>query len=297
MNEHDYLFDKSGPRDPEVARLEHLLGRFRHDADRPAPSARRRLPLAVPLLLAAAVALVTLGWWATRADESVDLMRSDGARVARDVWIEARGEAEHLTMPDVGWLTLAPGGRLRVRRLDREQGHLWLEQGRLEAFVLPSVRPRFFRVETTATTCVDLGCKYVLDVDPSSQRAHVRVTLGKVAFTDDGREVYVPRDAECTAEPGRRVGTPRFVDCPPELRRFLDEFDAAREPQDRRAAALALAGASMGVRDTLPLWHLLADDDSEVRQSARQALVRLVGSAPLEDTLVAWREHLEPNWR
>ena len=41
---HDnYLWDGSGQPDPEIQRLEHALGRFRHN--RPAPLSRAPLPL------------------------------------------------------------------------------------------------------------------------------------------------------------------------------------------------------------------------------------------------------------
>lgn len=295
MTEHDYLFDKTEPGDPEVVRLEHLLGRFRH---RPGP-ARRHISWrwVAPLLVLAAAGVAVCVCWPARPDDSAfGLLRGDGAAVATGEWVEAGGAAEHLTMPNLGWLTLAPGGRLRLGQLDTQHGRLWLEHGQLEAFVYPSVRPRFFQVETPATTCVDLGCKYLLDVDPVSKRTHVRVTLGRVAFTEHGREVYVPRDAECSALPGHGVGTPRFLDCSAELRQRLDGFDAADTPADRRAAAEQVAEAALTERDTLPLWHLLADADAEVRRQAEAALLRLVGPPPRAQTVDGWREHLEGRW-
>lgn len=289
-----YLFAKEGQPDPEIARLEVLLARFGHGRRR----ARRRRPwfVIIPLLAAAGVAALLWWWPPAPVPSSFAIVRSDGGSVAHDEWIEAASEAQHLTVTNVGWMTLAPGGRMRVRQLDDERGRFYLAHGNLEAFVLPSVRPRFFQVETEATTCVDLGCKYVLDVDEQTKVAHVRVTLGQVAFTDHGREVFVPRDAECTAVPGRAVGTPRFLDCTDDLRRCLDAFDAANDPAAQRAATRALVAAARLPRDSLSLWHLLAHADAAVRATAEQALVTLVGAPPAERTVAAWREHLDVHW-
>jgi len=295
MTEPDYLFDRSGPADAEVARLEQLLGRFGHGRLRVRPRRPRWRWLLPALLAAAGVALLLWRPWVP-VPASFAIVRGDGGTVAADGWIEASSGPERLTMANLGWMTLAEGGRLRVHRLDDEQGRFYLEHGSLEAFVMPSVRPRFLQVETAATTCVDLGCKYVLDVDPVTKRAHVQVTLGRVAFQDGGREVYVPRDAECTAEPGRGAGTPRFVACDPVLRAALDAFDAARGGEGRRAAAARVAAAAKTEPDTLPLWHLLADADAQVRATASSALVALVGPPRGGEGLEAWREHLESYW-
>src|SRR5690606_3662330 len=127
-----------------------------------------------------------------RTASGIAIVRADGAPVGIDEWIETRDETQHLSLSTVGWLTLAPGGRLHVRRLDDEQGRFYLERGSLEAFVFPQVKARFFQVDTPAATCVDLGCKYTLQVDPASKVAHVVVTMGQVAFVEDGREVFIP---------------------------------------------------------------------------------------------------------
>lgn len=298
MTEHDYLFDKQGEPDPEIVRLEQLLGRFAH-GQRAARSPRARWLWLLPLPLLAAAGIAALLWWRQEPPppmRTFDVVRERGGAVGEDGWIEARHEPERLTVTNVGWMTLGAGGRLRVTRLDGEEGRFYLEQGNLEAFVLPTVRPRFFQVETAATTCVDLGCKYVLDVDPETKIAHVRVTLGQVAFTEGEREILVPRDAECTAVPGHGVGTPRFIECAEDLRRSLDAFDAATSPDDRRRAADDVVQAARTPRDSLPLWHLLADADVEVRGRAEAKLVALV-SAPADGrSIEAWREHLEPHW-
>ncbi len=310
MSGPDYLFDGpvdsdaegAAPPDPEVEGLERLLGRFGYDGRALARRRRRRIWPFVVALVAAAV-LVTLAL-APRAPtqagpETLRLVRGAGGDPL-DVqeWFEATDTERELTLDDHAYLTLAPGSRLQVRRLDAVQSRFFLATGKLEAFVFPSVRARFFQVETPATTCVDLGCRYTLDVDPETGDAQVLVTMGQVAFVDGEREVFVPRHAECRAVRGRGAGTPRFADCAEELRAALDRYDAAsgaeRSGHGRRVATLATAP-----RDTLPLWHLLADADAGTRRAAEEALVRVVGmpaGSKGTASLATWREHLDSYW-
>lgn len=74
-----YLWDKSGSPDPEIERLERLLGRFRQN--RPAPRTPRRSPKA--LLLLALAALLALGvgavWIAARPGAAWGVDRLAGA--------------------------------------------------------------------------------------------------------------------------------------------------------------------------------------------------------------------------
>src|SRR6185369_2011014 len=69
----DYLWDGSGETDPEIERLEGLLGRFRSEQPAPelpaapvVPFRPRRSRILVPFAAAAAVALLSAGvgiWW------------------------------------------------------------------------------------------------------------------------------------------------------------------------------------------------------------------------------------------
>lgn len=310
MSGPDYLFDGpadrdaegAAPPDPEVVALERLLGRFGHDGRALAQRRRRRTwPFLVALIAAAVVVTLALALRSPpeAAPEALRLARgSGGDPLAVDEWFEASDAERELTLDAHATLTLAPGSRLQVRRLDAGQSRFYLANGKLEAFVFPSVKARFFQVETPATTCVDLGCRYTLDVDPETGDAQVRVTMGQVAFVDGEREVFVPRQAECRAVRGRGAGTPRFTDCAEDLRAALDRYDAAsgaeRGEHGRRVATLATAP-----RDTLPLWHLLADADADTRRAAEDALVRVVGmpaGSKGSAGLATWREHLDSYW-
>lgn len=294
----DYLFDKHGAAPADVVRLERLLGRFAH---RPAPRVpraivRRRWPWVLGVLAAAAgVAMLVRGWTSESAPATVEVVQAGGTRLRVDDWVRAEAD-QQLDLPAIGWVKLAAGAQLQARQLDRDQARFWLEAGRMEAFVRPTVKARFFQVETLATTCIDLGCKYVLEVDPQSKVATVQVTLGLVAFADAGREVLVPRGASCRAEPGRGAGTPRFPGGTVEVRDRLDAFDAASDPEARGALAEQIARAAGNALDTLPLWHLLQTAPAAARAAVEAALVRLVGPPAGERSVAAWRGHLDAYW-
>ena len=295
----DYLWDRSGPVDPEVARLERALGRFGH---RVQPAARSRARRRVAALAAAAAVVGSLGVWfaldAGRAVPLTDVFAADAGE-----WIRVRGAPRELRLGDVGELTLAPGSDLQIRRVDAELAELFLQRGELSAFVSLDARPRFFQVETPSTRCVDLGCQFVLRVDDDGT-THVVVTSGEVAFaTGDGGEVRVPHGAECRAT-SSGVGTPRFTGSAPGLRRAIDEFDAGRAAPRavRERLFAAIVAAPLEERDSLTLWHLLADRELEIRKLAEKALIKLVGFPDIPPTpsgdidIEEWHRHLEPSW-
>src|SRR5262245_14380426 len=82
----DYLWDGSGEPDPEVERLERLLGRFKHDRPAPdlttavVPSAGHRRRFAWAAGIAAALAVAAVGFLLLRRETaSWEVARLDGA--------------------------------------------------------------------------------------------------------------------------------------------------------------------------------------------------------------------------
>ena len=316
----DYLWDPRAPVDPEVERLERLLAPLAHVPGRPVPSplpARRRPALrAWAWLGAVAATLLAVLWVAGRAPDTAvppavpgpELVALDPQqRLAESAWLETGAEERELRLGNVGQITLGAGSRLEVRRLSAEETRLYLERGRLEALVSADAHPRFFQVDTPATRCVDLGCRYTLVVDERGD-ALVEVETGRVAFENDGRAVLIPRGASCRATRAAGAGTPRFLDAAAPLVEALDGFDAAvGAPAERRRALAAEALSAAGsLRDSLAVWHLLEDRDAEIAALAHLRLAELtepppaaratLGSAPDTAARAAWREVLEPSW-
>jgi hypothetical protein len=193
-----------------------------------------------------------------------------------------------------------------------------LERGTVAATIFAA--PRVFALGTPGGIAVDLGCIYETTVaDDGATR--LKVTSGRVSFESDGRKVHVPAGAGCRAWPGYGPGTPTWSDGDPALSAAVERHDEARARGDAAAAAnelgavLLLIGAGVGgeaspglrsARDTLPLWHLLATPESELRIRVFERLARF--SPPPEgvrcehcivledDRLAAWREELERHW-
>lgn len=304
----DYLWDRTGPPDDDVRRLEELLGGFAHDRRFPAfvaPRRWRRWPWFVGLTAVAAAAAVVL-MVTLRGDgggRAVRLVADGRALAAGETFVATGGDRDLVLGDSVAWLTLREGSQLRVHTLTEAATLLALDQGHLQALVSLEARPGFFQVDTPASRCVDHGCMYDLEVTPAGD-AHVVVTLGRVAFQDNGREVYVPSGAECYAARARGAGTPRWIDSPAPLVTALDAFDAAiaGHKVDRLALARDVLALTLEEREALVVWHLLQDVEADVARAAVATLERLVGrpdgleaapgAVPTAADRELWKEHL-----
>lgn len=308
MSDDDYLFDGSGAPDADVEKLERVLRPLGRDANAPvrARVPRRNRALVLGLLAAAAASLVVAVLLRGDAPPSVatepapeirDAARS--APFATGDWVETADADREILVGDLGRVTLAARSRLQVRHVSRETTRLYLASGSLEARVGANARPRFFQVDTDAARCVDLGCRYTLEVDDDGA-ATVRVVTGQVAFETPGREVFVPAGAVSVARRGRGPGTPRFEDARAALGVAFDAFDEAawEAPARRRELATAALGEVRDGRDTLPAWHLLQDADAEVVRAAASRLADVAGACDVEanataaEVREAWREML-----
>jgi hypothetical protein len=306
----DYLWDLSGPPDEEVIALERMLAPLARDGRPVAPpaprSARGWLALAAGLALIAA-AWSDLGPSRLRESDQIRLrVAGRGAGLRAGSWFVARTEARELELGDVGRLTLSAGSRLFIRRLAVTEASFYLARGELSAQVSVEARPRFFQVGTPATTCVDLGCAYTLTVDDSGD-AVVAVQSGRVAFENEGREVFVPAGATCRAVRGVGQGTPRFMDAPEALVRAVDAFDAAARarPEQRRGLAHEVLRHVENVRDALVAWHFLQDRDDAIARAAQVRLAEIAGGGagrvreserPTAEDCRRWKQLLEAEW-
>ncbi len=261
----DYIWDRSGPPDPEIERIEASLGSLRYRFDHGLPGARQRL--ARGRLLAAAAAVLVAG--------SALLFRGAGAPAAPTAWrmgsvtvlqgqVLRTGDSRiTLDSEAVGRVELGPGSELRAAT----SRQLELRRGRLHAFIWAP--PWEFVVETASARAVDLGCQYTLDVDKAGNGL-LRVETGWVAFQSHGRESFIPAGAECPTRQRQGPGIPFYEDAPEAFTSAL----ASYETGDNTALPRVLAAAKP--RDALTLWHLLARVPAAARGDVFDRFAQLV---------------------
>ncbi len=305
-NDHgsDYLWDRSGEPDPEVARLERVLGTLAADSATaghivPRLSARAsRAPrtsarsMAIAALGLAAVIVGAAGVWIARqaVPAGWDVEKVGGAPVVGGRAMAATGRLHvgdwivtdaasraRMEAADVGEVEVEPDTRLRVVRAGSGEYRLSLVRGTITARIWAT--PGQFFVDTPSSIAVDLGCAYTLHVDPSGAGL-VRVTLGWVGFEANGREAFIPEGAVCATRPGVGPGTPRYEDAPEGFAAALDVLDFAPRADPRRASSLDLVLARARRRDALTLWHLLSRGGVEERARVYDRMAAL--AAPPE---------------
>jgi len=252
----DYLFDRSGPPDPDVAKLEKLLAPLRHDAplDELRMRRRRRTPwFVLGVALAAAAGLVI--YFALPATSSACRggagfaftgvggdVSCGGAQVARGVLpvgvqLDTGAHEASLTIADIGTAQLGKQTRVRLERTDRERHQLALERGRMHAKVVAP--PRLFAVSTKHTEVVDLGCEYTIDIDDVGAGS-ICVATGLVELATKSRaSVVVPEGACATILAGQRPGLPHARDARAELVAAVDAYDRGDPAAFDRLLAIA----------------------------------------------------------
>ena len=286
MND-DYLWDPSAPPDPEVERLERLLGRLRSVPPVPAlperPVRGSFMRTVVPLLATAAaiIAMIGVAWQTTRARSSWEVAAmsgqprvetttvTDSGRIAiGQTLVTDYSSQARITVATIGEVTVDPNSRVRL--VDTRDGHhqLALERGTLRAVI--SAPPGQFIVDTPSARATDLGCSYTLHVDEDGSGL-LNVTAGWVALSANGRESLVPSGAFCRTDPTRGPGTPWYEEATEEYRRALEDLDYSTDPV-RRTAALRFVLEQGGNGDAMTLWHLLSRVETADRGAVIDAL-------------------------
>jgi hypothetical protein len=289
----DYLWDRAGTPDPEIQRLEVLLGRFHHN--RPAPVfpamvrdrgrvflgwRMRLLPaLATAVGLAIVVATVLIyggkpipvtvaGWDVSRLAGAPRIGRNavtakQTSRLAVGQALETDHESRaSLRAQDIGQIEVEPSTRLRLLDMGAGLERIALDRGTIHTYIwAPAGR---FVVDTPSAVTVDLGCAYTLQVDDSGAGL-VRTAMGWVGFKLNGRESFIPAGAACATRPKVGPGTPYFEDASPGFRAALANFDFLDTTSQQRDKDLALVLAASHKRDALTLWHLLTRVDGTQR--------------------------------
>ena len=317
----DYLWDRSGPPDPEIARLEALLRPLgqqsiaplpsQPDAMTPASRVGRWIVFTRPALAAAATTLLAFGgWWWIHSRSTIpgwEVSRVDGSPT---IGSRPIGDRDHL--PVGGWLEtdgqsratvqVASFGRVDVDPLTRltlvgarpGDYRLDLRRGTIHAVI--SAPPGQFFVQTPSSLAIDLGCAYSLTVDETGS-GFVRVTAGWVGFEFRGREAFIPAGSVCPTRPGHGPGTPYHQRSSAEVKAALDTIDFAGAGDPK--AALTRVLEESGERDEVMLWHLLTRVEGEERDRVYDRLARFVlppSGVTREGIRAGQREMLDAWW-
>lgn len=308
MTNDDYLWDKTGERDPTVEKLEELLGRHAHrprplpETD-PAPAPSFWRPRIVPIVFAAAAAIVLLLTLFPRGD-GYRVSGVEGVEIVRvgDSLTTGKGELATIEIADIGDVRLDPDSRLSVERIGVKTHHLDLERGSLHATILAPAR--VFQIDTPAGRAVDLGCEYSLRVTDGGD-SYLSVYTGQVSFELDGRSIYVPAGASCVSLMDKGPGVPVFDDARPEFKKLVErvQFEASPKPDLVRK----LCALTEEREEALSLFHLLVGAPLEIREIIFD---RLASMFPLPagaiakdvldedpEVLDAWMEVMMPHWQ
>jgi hypothetical protein len=274
----EYLWDRSGPADPEVERLERLLEPLRYRAPRVRRAPYAAMAAAAALALAAAglmrfapAAMPATAWQVARVEGAARLGDRAAAvsmpvRPGEVLRTASDGQLE-LSEDDLGRIDLGPDSELRAGR----GGRVALDRGRLHAFIWAP--PRRFVLDTPSSRAIDLGCEYTIEVSPAGDGV-LRVSMGWVAFQSGGREAFIPAGAQCVTRRRGGPGIPYYEDAPPELVAALGRWEGGD------AAALAPLLAAARARDGITLWHLMTRVPAAERAAVYDRLAELVSVPP-----------------
>jgi hypothetical protein len=311
VESNDYLWDGSGEPDPEIQKLEGLLGHFRHDRPVPVfpeifpevvPAQRwrfsfRRMRL-FPTLATAAVAVAAVvvamlfmpgkkptpatvaGWDVSRVAGSprigaFTITGKDGtSRLGVGQMLETdRQSSASLQSEDTGQIEVDPSTRLRLLTMGAGLKRIALDRGTIHTYIWAPAGQ--FVVDTPSAITVDLGCAYTLHVDDSGAGL-VRTSLGWVGFKLNGHEAFIPAGAACATRPKIGPGTPYFEDASSQFRAALTRFDFEDTTPQQREADLAIVLSQSRPGDALTLWHLLARVDDAQRILVYDRLAKFV---------------------
>ena len=317
----DYLWDPSAPPDPDVERMERILGRLRttavaRDFSAVLPRAHRSTRyvgarfLAPALAAAAAIALMVgsvrqgarpaQSWHVARLSGTPRIgargvshasRLAIGETLATDAASTARVEVS-----SVGEVTIGENTRMRLVDVRAAHYELALERGSLHAVI--TAPPGQFVVSTPSATATDLGCVYTLRVDEDGSGL-LSVAAGWVAFEDNGRESFVPAGASSRTYPAIGPGTPSYDDADAAFQQALETVDVPQKDLDRRGEALRAVLARARARDAMTLWHLIprvAGDERDAVVAALAARVAMPQGVAREAVLRLDRSALDRWW-
>jgi hypothetical protein len=289
----DYLWDRSGEPDAEIAELESLLSAFRY---RPLPlpvvampQRRWRVTLS---LAAAAIVVMTIGALLLRArltwrnGEPWQVTPLAGSpRVAGTAFTQrtqlAVGEVletddasrAQVRIAAIGSMEVEPGSRLRLVATRTRHHRLALDFGTIHARLWAP--PFSFGVETPSSTALDLGCAFTLHVNRDGSGL-LHVTSGWVVLERDFAQTLVPAGAEAVTRPGLGLGTAYFADATEAFRQGVARFDMQSNDSLARANAVSTILTAARPRDAMTLLLILRKLPREERPPVLDRLTQFI---------------------
>jgi hypothetical protein len=282
--DNDYLWDRSGPVDLEVARLERLLRAHAYaDAPRrarvdvpakPATHSRRRrwnVVFAAAAVLAVC-AIGTRAWFhqrlqwdagepwqviAQQGDVRIDGRAQQARALALDGTLETGANAmTRLRAAGIGEVAIGQGSRLRLVETRTGRHRVQLEQGSLWARVWAP--PGQFGVGVAGADVIDLGCEFLLKVDADGNGS-LSVLSGWVQVDNLRREVLVPQGTRVRVNGDGAAGTPHAFSATPAFVAALDAIDARSGDVDPHGEHVRRLLAASRAQDAISLLALLRD--------------------------------------
>jgi hypothetical protein len=311
----DYLWDRSGPPDPEVARLEELLRPLGQQENATVPTVRlkadttyestatvrlkadtthvtqasraRLLRVLIPLAAAAVVLLAVGGWWLagrSRPTTSWEVIRFEetptaSRRITGRSELPVGGSLE-TTQQETVLIKVADIGNVNVEPLTRVR----LIGSRAGDHRLQLVRGTLHAtiLAPPGQFAVETASSTVVDLGcaytltvDDDGAGLVTVTLGWVGFEWRGRESFIPAGFSGQTRPAVGPGTPYHVDSSPAFRRALETIDFRSGAPDTGAAVGLVLDESIE-RDEVTLWHLLTRVPMAERDRVFDRLARFV---------------------
>lgn len=302
----DYLWDRSAPEDPEIARLERMLRGYGHDgaprraqataAPRHARRPRRRTRIV--LAAAAALALCCIGlnawyrhrlqWepgrpWQVVAQRGEVRIGGDGARgldalSLQGVLQTGRDATVRLRAARIGEIALGEGSRLRLVETRTGRHRVQLQQGRMWARVWAP--PGQFGVGVRGADVLDLGCEFIVESDAAGHGS-LTVRSGWVQVDTGRDEVLVPEGATVRLRGDQAPGTPRDLRATPQFVAALDAVDARAAQIDPHGEELRRLIAASRPGDAISLVSLVQRNPRLAEGPLFERIVQLLPDAAL----------------
>jgi hypothetical protein len=299
VEDDEYLWDRSGPPDPDVERLEYKLASLAQQDPPPRLVLPERVPARRPVRLYAALATAAAillgvvlggaalarrmnapGWDVTGVAGAPTIASravGAGARLPVGGWLETDSRSTvSLNAGAIGRIHVEPGTRIRLVSARSGDHRLQLERGTLHATIWAP--PGQFSVETASSTAVDLGCAYTLTMDDEGAGL-VSVLVGWVGFEWRGRESFIPAGSTSVTRPNQGPGTPYNERVSPAFREALLTIDFMSDASGA-SAALSRVLEEAQERDEVTLWHLLTRVNGADRDRVFDRLAQFVPPPP-----------------